>query len=105
MKVKLFGLIAISYISLAPVLAYGWGNDVYVNGYTKQNGTYVEPHHRTKPDNSQWNNYNSPSNTNHYHQPKQGDFPRYNSSSNSNSSHNSNIGGLNSFGNNEGYRF
>ena len=30
---------------------------VYVNGYTKSNGTYVSPHVRTSPDSSCWNNY------------------------------------------------
>ena len=30
---------------------------VSVNGYWKNNGTYVAPHYRTAPDNSIYNNY------------------------------------------------
>jgi hypothetical protein len=33
---------------------------VNVNGYTKSNGTYVQPHVRTKPDGNPYNNYSSP---------------------------------------------
>lgn len=40
--------------------------DVYVNGYTRQDGTYVQPHHRTTPDNSLLNNYSTQGNTNPY---------------------------------------
>ena len=29
------------------------------NGYMKSNGTYVEPHLKTTPDNNQWNNKSS----------------------------------------------
>ncbi len=32
-------------------------SDVYVHGYTKKNGTYVQPHYRSSPDSSIWNNY------------------------------------------------
>lgn len=31
--------------------------DVYVNGYYKSNGTYVNPYHRTYPDANPYNNY------------------------------------------------
>ena len=34
---------------------FAWGY-VYVNGYTKSNGTYVAPHVRTTPDAYEWNN-------------------------------------------------
>lgn len=40
--------------------------DEYVNGYYRQNGTYVEPYHRTAPDNSLYNNYSTQGNTNPY---------------------------------------
>ncbi len=33
-------------------------SDVYVHGYTRDNGTYVEPYHRSSPDSSLSNNYN-----------------------------------------------
>ncbi|MFA6051540.1 MAG: hypothetical protein WC762_03015 [Methylobacter sp.] len=40
--------------------------DVYVNGYNRQDGTYVQPHHRSDPDGSTYNNYSSPGNKNPY---------------------------------------
>lgn len=40
--------------------------DEYVNGYTKSNGTYVEPYHRSSPDSSTYNNYSTQGNTNPY---------------------------------------
>lgn len=40
--------------------------DVYVNGYTKQNGTYVEPYYRTAPNNTPTDNYSYKGNTNPY---------------------------------------
>ncbi len=45
---------------------YAEAKDVYVRGYTKSNGTYVEPHHRTAPDNTTSNNYSTQGNTNPY---------------------------------------
>lgn len=39
---------------------------VYVNGYTKKNGTYVKPHYRSDPDGIKSNNYSYPGNTNPY---------------------------------------
>lgn len=36
---------------------YSRGGELYLqNGYLKGNGTYVAPHLKTRPDNSQWNN-------------------------------------------------
>ncbi|MFA6280231.1 MAG: hypothetical protein WC612_05520 [Bdellovibrionales bacterium] len=32
-------------------------DDVYVNGYSRQDGTYVEPHYRSAPDGNPYNNY------------------------------------------------
>jgi|WetSurMetagenome_2_1015567.scaffolds.fasta_scaffold78020_2 hypothetical protein len=40
--------------------------DVYVDGYYKKNGTYVEPYHRTSPNNSIYDNYSTKGNTNPY---------------------------------------
>lgn len=35
------------------------GGQPYIqDGYLKKNGTYVEPHVKTKPDDKKWNNYN-----------------------------------------------
>lgn len=47
-----------------------WSNiafsDVSVRGYTRQDGTYVEPHHRSDPDGSSYNNWSTKGNTNPY---------------------------------------
>lgn len=40
--------------------------DQYVNGYYRANGTYVQPHYRSSPDSSQFNNYSHQGNTNPY---------------------------------------
>lgn len=40
--------------------------DQYVHGYTNHNGTYVQPYHRSTPDNSSWNNYSRQGNVNPY---------------------------------------
>lgn len=40
--------------------------DEYVNGYTRKDGTYVQPHYRSSHDNSTWNNYSSQGNLNPY---------------------------------------
>ena len=52
---KLISIAAIAasiFITTTSAQAY-----VYVNGYTKSNGTYVSPHVRTSPDSSCWNNF------------------------------------------------
>lgn len=40
--------------------------DTYVRGYTRQDGTYVQPHYRTDRDNDRSNNYSSQGNVNPY---------------------------------------
>jgi hypothetical protein len=40
--------------------------DTYVNGYFKNDGTYVQPHYRTNPDSNSYNNYSAQGNTNPY---------------------------------------
>jgi hypothetical protein len=37
-----------------------------VNGYTKRDGTYVAPHHRSDPNRTQRDNYSSKPNVNPY---------------------------------------
>lgn len=39
-------------------------SQVKVRGYTKKDGTYVQPHERTNPDNTKTNNYSYPGNYN-----------------------------------------
>jgi hypothetical protein len=40
--------------------------DVYVHGHTRNDGTYVQPHYRTAPDNDIQNNYSTRGNVNPY---------------------------------------
>ena len=40
--------------------------DQYVNGYMKNNGTYVQGHSRTSPNNTLLDNYSTQGNTNPY---------------------------------------
>ena len=40
--------------------------DTYVQGYTRSNGTYVQPHFRSAPDHNPYNNWSALGNTNPY---------------------------------------
>ena len=40
--------------------------DVYVRGYYRNNGSYVQPHYRSNPDSSFSNNWSTHPNTNPY---------------------------------------
>lgn len=40
--------------------------DVYVDGYTRSNGTYVSPHYRSSPNGTTMDNYSTQGNTNPY---------------------------------------
>jgi hypothetical protein len=42
----------------------GSGGDVSVKGYYRKDGTYVQPHKRSAPDSSPYNNYGMPGNYN-----------------------------------------
>ena len=53
--IKLFTLAIILTIFILPSITCAY--DVPVNGYYKNNGTYVQPYHRTSPDNTTTNNY------------------------------------------------
>jgi hypothetical protein len=44
----------------------GASADQWVRGYTRQNGTYVQPHVRSNSDGYNWNNYSTRGNTNPY---------------------------------------
>jgi hypothetical protein len=45
---------------------YGSSKTTNVHGYTKKDGTYVAPHHRTSPNNTQRDNWTSKPNQNPY---------------------------------------
>ena len=92
-------VLAIIVMLCAPTCSFAWGNDVKVNGYTRRDGTYVQPHYRTRPDNNPNNNYSSPGNTNPYTGERAGS--NFNSWGQPNTN-NSNVGGMNSFGINNG---
>lgn len=49
-------------IFLTMILAVAASNAFadHVNGYVKQNGTYVAPYERSHPDNNPYNNYRQP---------------------------------------------
>lgn len=43
-----------------------FARDVYVQPYTRSDGTYVQGHYRTAPDSTPYNNYSTQGNTNPY---------------------------------------
>jgi hypothetical protein len=54
-------------VLLAGLLAgSAFANDVYHQGYTRSDGTYVAPHYQTAPDNTRLNNYSTQGNVNPY---------------------------------------
>lgn len=55
-------------IALALVAAFATPAlaDQYVRGYTRSDGTYVQPYHRSSPDGNPYNNYSTQGNTNPY---------------------------------------
>ncbi|MEW5993329.1 MAG: hypothetical protein AB1744_02910 [Candidatus Zixiibacteriota bacterium] len=68
----------------APALAY---DDHPVQGYMRRDGVYVQPHMRTSPDNTPWNNFGTQGNINPYtgqpgrHDPYSDSLPSYQSPS------------------------
>lgn len=56
-----FGCIAFLFVSGA-----AYAGDVYVHGYTRSDGTYVQPYYRTAPDSNPYNNYSTQGNVNPY---------------------------------------
>lgn len=63
MKAKLTILMALVVICLA---AFSANADVYVRGYVRSNGTYVQPHYRSNPDGNFYNNWSTKPNINPY---------------------------------------
>ncbi len=51
---------------IASLAAFNAKADVYVDGYTRKDGTYVQPHHRFSPDSTPNNNWSTQGNTNPY---------------------------------------
>jgi hypothetical protein len=59
MRAVLIGLLAVLAATSATA-------QVYVQGYTTKNGTYVAPHYRSAPDGNPYNNYSTKGNVNPY---------------------------------------
>jgi hypothetical protein len=59
MRAVLIGLLAVLAATSATA-------QVYVQGYTTKNGTYVAPHYRSSPDSSVLNNWSTKGNVNPY---------------------------------------
>lgn len=60
---------------------------VNVQGYTRRDGTYVQPHQRTAPDSNPFNNYSAQGNVNPY-TGQQGNVNPYNNPPSGNSYNN-----------------
>lgn len=63
---KVFFIAAFILSTIATVFAQVNPNHVYVNGYTKSNGTYVQGHYRTAPNYTINDNFSTYPNVNPY---------------------------------------
>lgn len=67
-------------LSITALAGAAFARDVHVNGYTRQDGTYVQPHQRSAPDGNFNNNWSTKGNINPYTgQPGTKTQPSYNS--------------------------
>jgi hypothetical protein len=89
MKLKIFA-ISLALLASANIASA----DEYVNGYTRRDGTYVQPYEKTSPNNSMYDNYSTKGNTNPYN----GEKGYVNPDNNSSGSY-----GNNSYGNYSGH--
>lgn len=81
----------IAALSFVFLTVSAFAGDVYVNGYTRNNGTYVQPHMRSAPDGNPYNNFSTQGNVNPY----TGSIGTHNP----NPSYGSSYGGSSSYGN------
>lgn len=58
------GRILFGVAALVLLASTAFAKDVYVHGYSQQDGTYVQPHYRTAPDSTARNNYSTYPNVN-----------------------------------------
>src|SRR2546421_7113315 len=62
---RLLVWLLLAIVLFAPV-AVAFAEDVFVNGYYRKDGTYVQPHMRSAPDSNPYNNYSTKGNVNPY---------------------------------------
>lgn len=86
---KLIALVGMVLLLVAGIAAA----DQYVRGYTKKDGTYVQPHYRSSPNNSYNDNWSVKPNSNPYTGERGTREPTYNDKPPSN----------NGYGNDSGY--
>jgi hypothetical protein len=67
MRKIIFAIIISLLLFITPSL---FAKDVYVKGYTRKDGTYVQPHVRSSPDSSKSNNYGPSKNDSELMNPK-----------------------------------
>lgn len=60
------GTLALSAALASMIVAGAASADTWVNGHVRSDGTYVQPHLRSSPDGTQFNNYSSQGNYNPY---------------------------------------
>jgi hypothetical protein len=56
----------VTILSIIMLLTYASFSQTYVHGYFKSNGTYVEPHYRSSPNNTKSDNWSTYGNINPY---------------------------------------
>lgn len=61
-----FSKLVVSLIVCLTAAVPAFAGDVYVNGYTRKDGSYVQPHYRTAPDSTVNNNWSTQGNVNPY---------------------------------------
>jgi hypothetical protein len=59
-------LLLLLLLDVSQAFSGGRGGSVSVRGYTRKDGTYVQPHYRSAPDGSFSNNWSTKGNTNPY---------------------------------------
>lgn len=59
-------IFTLTVIALLSIILSAASADVYVSGYYRKDGTYVQPHYRSDPDGDPWNNWSTVGNVNPY---------------------------------------
>jgi len=57
-------IVAIGIVCMLGISAVAFAKDVYVQGYYRSNGTYVQPYHRSSPNSTTDDNYGTKGNIN-----------------------------------------